>query len=210
LAGRCSTVFANDRSDLNQVFAVTKERGVHPMERDDIASWVVGMLQDKYYRTEFGPPIPVHSGDEERPFRLAQQKFSRLLSRFASSFLPSKEGLVFGCVATRMAKGFITTARGKKDLLSTVLVNHVDHNQRVVNVSGNVKATLNAPLLDWIFLQHPRVYAIVHYHEVMDRFPIHEYAPPGTAGDSMRDIRGSFNIEHHGCYLLLDQDGVII
>jgi len=206
LSARCSTVFANDRLDLKQIHAVTKERGVHRMLRDDIASWITTMLQDEYYRTCCHP--------EERISSVWTDKMDALISRYSSLFKEVEEGLIFGTVAVRMeGEHFITTARGKKELSDYVKVNNVTHEYKVVYTFGK-KATLNAPLLAAIFAQYPEVHAIVHSH-VMLSFdaPTYPYAPPGTVRDSMRQFGPdpqSFNIAEHGSFRLLDKDGQVL
>lgn len=204
LDSHCTAVFANDRADLGQVFAVTKERAVHPMSRDDICKWVSLILQDEYYHTEFhsGPDIPSHLREE----------LKNLLSRFQDKFLRVENDLIFGTVAIRTSKNaFVTTSRGKKELSTFATVTGIHHGNRVVHVSGNkrTKATLNAPLLHCIF-RNPKVHYIVHYHEPLPNTISLSYAPPGTIRDSLRsftNITSSFNIDHHGCFLLLDKEG---
>ena len=89
----------------------------------------------------------------------------------------------------------------------------MDHNKHEVVVHGNKKATLNAPLLDWIFKNNPNTAAIVHYHKEEHTFPTLPYAIPGTVNDSQRTkecIQRSFNIATHGVFLLLDKTLQII
>ena len=74
----------------------------------------------------------------------------------------------------------------------------------------NRKASLNAPLLDWLFKINPNVDSIVHYHEIELGYPVREYAPPGTVRDSLRHEKTSFNVSGHGVFLLIDKDGNII
>lgn len=213
LAGRCTAVFANDRSNLNIVYAVTKERAVHPMVREDISAWILGMIRDEYYHTE------CHFLDKQigryRPkYALPVQHLKTLLQRFASRFSPVEGGLIFGTVATRMSDfpdGFVTTPRGKKELSTFVMVLDVHHDNKIISVRGNTKATLNAPLLHRIFQDFPEVQSVVHYHAPDPSLIIHDYAPPGTVRDSMRPLgKGSFNIANHGCFLLLDKNGETI
>lgn len=203
LSAHCTTVFANDRSNLGQIYAVTKERGVHPMFRGDIASWVITCLNDQYYRTEFIGRISIPDG--------ADEALAMLLVRFDDKFQRVEGDFIFGTAAIRIPYlGFLTTTRGKKELSSFVLVDQVDTHNRVVYCAGESKATLNAPLLHQIFLHCPEAMSIVHYHKMMSDIPTLSYAPPGTMRDSLRypaQIRTSFNIEHHGCFLLLDKNG---
>ena len=81
------------------------------------------------------------------------------------------------------------------------------------------RASLNAPLLHYIFrVRHDADY-IVHYHEQHEELDTYPYAPPGTVRDSMRDNfrmvdldekTASFNIENHGCILIFDKEGKMI
>ena len=93
------------------------------------------------------------------------------------------------------------------------VVHSVDHRKFEVLVYGDRKASLNAPLLEWIFRQNPDVKAIVHYHSNTGVHPTLPYAIPGTVRDSTRypnSIQSSFNITGHGCFLLLNEKLQII
>jgi hypothetical protein len=125
------------------------------------------------------------------------------------------EGYVFGTMAQRCGKeGFWTTGRGKKEAEVFTYVHYVDHEKKVVWVHDS-KATLNAPLLSHIFLTLPQVYRISHTHSLKISqlpciLPVLDYAPPGTVRDSIRDIKGSFIIRGHGCFLLSDKEGNLL
>jgi hypothetical protein len=99
---------------------------------------------------------------------------------------------------------FLTTGRGKHELDDTVMVYNVNQIDYTVEVHGDKKASLNAPLMDWIFKTNPKIHAIVHTHKIDNTFPTKQYAIPGTVRDSKRDVKGSFNVENHGCFILLD------
>lgn len=210
-----TAVFANDATNLNQVYAVTKERAVHPLCRENIVFWLRPFLEDEYYRTV------VYKG---RLTALGLEDFARmedLIQRYKDRFITVEGDYIFGTVAVRLSgNAFLTTGRGKKELDHFVIVHAVDHKQRLVIVDTHgAKATLNAPLLSYIFENLPRVDAIVHYHQCDDRYPYMPYAPPGTVRDSIRsqvlfihDIKHpqSFNIENHGCFLLLNRNGDVL
>lgn len=203
LSAHCTAVFANDRSHLDQVYAVTKERAIHPMPRKDIPGWIAEAIQDQYYHTDAHLQPEMASVSPSDDLRL-------LLQRFELRFRPVEGGLIFGTAAIRLSNGgFITTSRGKKELSTFVVVMRVDHDQRVVHVSGESKATLNAPLLDCIFKNNLEVHAIVHCHDQEPNVATYGYAPPGTVRDSTRIVSEttSFNIERHGCFLLFDKNG---
>ena len=114
----------------------------------------------------------------------------------------------FENVAIKTTNGFITTIRGKEDLNEYTLVLNVDHDNHIINVL-NKKATLNAPLLDYIF-KNRKVKAIVHLHEFDNKLPFYDYAFPGTLKDSVRDNTTSFNIMYHGVIYLFDKNGNIL
>lgn len=72
------------------------------------------------------------------------------------------------------------------------------------------KATLNAPLLDWVFKSNPEAATICHYHDYETGYPTLPWAPPGTVRDTQRDVKGSFNIDDHGCIIVYDKDGKLL
>ena len=114
----------------------------------------------------------------------------------------------FGSVAIKTTNGFITTIRGKEDLNEYTLVENVDYDNHIINVL-NKKASLNAPLLDYIF-KNRKVKAIVHLHEFDNKLPFYDYAFPGPLQDSVRDNTTSFNIMYHGVIYLFDKNGNIL
>ena len=157
-------------------------------------------MKDTYYATE------VHAGDNSWIDSLSVIRLKRLVKSFEPMFKTVPEGYRFGTVAVRDGNfGFVTTSRGKKELGAVVKVASVDHSRNIVHIlSDEAKATLNAPLLSYIFDKLPQCSVIIHYHEKMAGLQTLPYAPPGTCRDSKRNIRGSFNIEGHGCFCLFD------
>lgn len=198
LEAHATAVFANDALRLQQKYAVTKERGVHPLEQQQLASWIWTALNDVYYRTQCEPGVDLPEG--------ASQHVQQWIARYASHFAANEAGLIFGTVACRYQAGFVTTGRGKRELDSRAYVTRVDPDAHVVSVAGDAKATLNAPLLARLF-QNPAVETIVHYHDQVPGLPTYAYAPPGTIRDSERPNETSFNIQEHGCMLLFDRNG---
>lgn len=199
LDSKATAVIANDTSDLLKKYIVTKERGVHPIGMSVLAEYLWQMINDEYYHTEI-------QNDDYIKLELAQQ-FQDIKKRFQDKFVPTPEGYVFGTIAVRAPSvGFLTTGRGKRELDDFCYVNSVDHETLTVKSTGK-KATLNAPLLDYLFMRNPTVQTIVHYHEQNPRLRLTlPYAPPGTRRDSLRYQTTSFNIEEHGCFLLLDKN----
>jgi len=200
LDSHATAVFANDAKDLIKKFIVTKERGVHLTKHDEIAQFVWESLHDRYYHTTLYRWDTLDIKDE-----LAE--FAKLKDMFRDDFPPTPEGYVFGTIAVRSKDGFLTTGRGKKELDDVVYVRGVDHVNRNVHTVDH-KATLNAPLLDWIFKRLRQVKHIVHLHKQISTFPTLPYAPPGTVRDTDREITTSFNIKNHGCFMLYDERGM--
>lgn len=198
LEAKATAVFANDAANLQQKFAVTKERGVHPLEQGDLSAWIWEMLNDEYYRTA-AQYTAGHSYD-------ALDQAQELIFKYRPKFVPNETGLIFGTVAVRDRHGFVTTGRGKRELDSFTFVDRVDHATQTIRLGGNLKASLNAPLLSRMF-ENPAVDRIVHYHEQVDGLPTYAYAPPGTVRDTDRPNHTSFNIKEHGCMLLFDSTG---
>lgn len=197
---RATAIFANDAENLQKKYAVTKERGVHPMHIESMPQWILEMIGDEYYRS-------IQTAKE--PLKNDLMKLKAMVDANRDHFTRTEDGYVFGTVAVRCDRGFLTTVRGKRELDGEAWVKEVDHESRVVRTALS-KATLNAPLLDNIFKRVPRAVSILHYHKQYEGLPSLPYAPPGTVRDSDRDIKGSFNIEDHGCFILFDEDCGII
>jgi len=212
LESKATCVFANDATDLNTKFAVTKEGAEHKMDYQDVPKFIMDMVNDKYYSTEL-----VHNqGKYDIVLRSKEKKMRSLIDCYRNKFV-EKNGYVFGTVAVRLdgprweKPVFLTTARGKNEIEDFTIVENVDHENRVVKSYGK-KATLNAPLLERIFWLNPNVKAIVHYHDTTimnfgtSDFKILPYAPPGTQRDSLRDeryLRSDFEIRNHGIFILI-------
>ena len=198
LASGADAVFANDTARLLQKYAVTKERGIHPMAQRELAEWVWQMVNDVHYRTLLA--------DEQEISEAAQLQIRRLMNQFSPKFRAVENGILFGTIAVRHKSGFLTTGRGKRELDTLVNVLKVNHVKRQVIVAGSMKASLNAPLLARIF-ENPEVDSIVHYHQQEGDLPTLPYAPPGTIRDTDRRKDTSFNIQGHGCILLFNKYG---
>lgn len=210
LDARATAVFANDANDLDQKFAVTKERGVHPIQAVDLPKWIMQMVDDKYYRTASTTEFFDGLNCCPQPDRETVEKFLHLIRRNSHLFIRVKD-LVFGTVAVRIlgTNAFMTTQRGKNEVEKSTVVAKVDHRKRVVYTMPETRATLNAPLLDKI-LVNKHVDTILHLHAQRPDLETQPYAPPGTVRDADREVDKSFNIEGHGCMLLFDKDGQVI
>jgi len=199
LEARATAVFANDAKNLQQKYAVTKERGVHPLRQEELAQWIWRMLQDAYYAT-------AHDNEPGVLEESVVDQVRAWIKRYSTHFLVTEEGHIFGTVAVRHKSGFMTTCRGKRELESIAIVTKVDHRKRKVYAAYNAKASLNAPLLSKVF-ENPAVETIVHYHDQVPNLPTYPYAPPGSVRDTERPNNTSFNIKEHGCVLLFDKNG---
>ncbi len=210
LESGATTVFANDAKDLQTVYAVTKERGVHKMKRNEISTWICDCMADQYYHTIPGKSLVWEDHRE------AKYRFANLLDRYRDKYKPTQGGYVFGTIAIRNKNGgFYCTVRGKHEMDGQLIyVSNVDHDKLEIETGGmSIKASLNAPLLDNIFNTFPNVSAVVHYHEEVPGLHTFSYAPAGTVRDSKRDLSvssPSFNVNEHGCYLAIDADGNVI
>lgn len=203
LESGANVIFANDATNLQEIFAVTKERAVHPIARNDLAAWISQMVEDEYYSTEIVPDCSTFESAE------AVIHVKSVSNLHRSKFIATESGYIFGTVAVRVgdSQEFITTGRGKKEIEEIVHVFRVDHKSK--KVYANSKATLNAPLLARIF-ENDQIHLILHFHEQMRNCPTLVYAPPGTVRDTERDIRTSFNIDSHGCFLFFNNKGEML
>ena len=195
LDSKATCVFANDRNDLDTKYAVTKERAVNKMNDLSYPLFIWERITDEYYSTK---QLMSHSAND------VDEKYEegKALARKHSHRFKKVGDYVFGTVAVRCEKGFVTTGRGKQELDSWTYVESVDHEKRVINVFP-VKATLNAPLLDNLFKLNPDVTAILHCHETGTNYKKLFYHPPGTVKDSLRDEYNYFEIEGHGVFELI-------
>ncbi len=210
LESRAVTVFANDTMDLMQKYAVTKERGVRPLHNNDVPQWILDRVGEKYYRTSTAKTDRV----DDRHAK-ARDALKKIIDKNMSSFLVSEEGFVFGSAAMIVSDNgqeFVTTARGKNEAATFAYVLSVDHDDRKVICGTTKKATLNAPLFEWMFTHLAGVNYILHFHYQRDDLATLEYATPGTDKDSIRSIytNRSFNIKGHGCILVFDKEGNLL
>lgn len=185
----------------NEKYVLTKEKSLFKINH--LTNFLEQANNDIYYKTILTSNKEYLKEDLDLFQYYIKQYKSRMLQIYGERYL-------FGSVAIRtINNAFITTLRGKENLEEFTIVNSVDDEQHIVNVS-NKKATLNAPLLNHLF-KNNKVKAIVHInHEYDENLPYFAYAFPGTVRDSLRDNSTSFNIKHHGLFLLLDNKGNII
>lgn len=183
-------------------YVLTKEKSFFEIENDE--KFLKDAKEDIFYKTVIEEKCEVQDMDLKR--------YQSYIERYKTKLEKIKYGnkYLFGSVAVRLDRGgFITTVRGKNNLEDYTIVKSVNHNENIVRVC-NKKATLNAPLLDYLF-RNERVKVIVHInHEFDNSLPYYDYAFPGTKRDCIRDNSKSFNIKHHGVIYLFDKDEKLI
>lgn len=179
-------------------FVLTKEKSI--FEIPDEKTFIKNANSDIYYQTI----IEEENEIDKEDFKLYKEYLNKY-SHYMTGYLYGDK-YIFGSVAVRTNNGFITTIRGKENLDEYTLVRDVDHNNHIVKVGGK-KATLNAPLLNYLF-KNEKVKVIVHInHYFDDNLKYFEYAFPGTVRDSVRKNKSSFNIKYHGVVYLFDDKG---
>ncbi len=216
LESKAVTVFANDAKDLMQKYAVTKERGVHPIHNDGVINWIIDRMYEKYYSTVLpdSPDSLPESGEAKADIKIWKARLKKIIDENKNSFIKVDEGFVFGSAAMLFqpnGQSFITTARGKNEIDDFAFVNSVDHQKREVYCAKDKKASLNAPLFHYIFT-HFSVDYILHFHHQREDLMTLPYATPGTDKDSTKRAltRPSFNIRGHGCILSFVKDGMLL
>jgi len=188
--------------DNNKLYVLTKEKSIFEIKNEE--NFIKEYKKNIYYKTIITDKnININPNDLEI--------YKNYIRKYKDIMLKRNYGdkYIFGSIAVKMKKGFITTIRGKEDLNDYTIVSNVDHINHTLNVI-NKKATLNAPLLDHLF-KNKKVKVIVHInHEYDKNLPYYDYAFPGTIKDSIRNNETSFNIKHHGVIYLFDKKGNII
>lgn len=185
----------------NKIYVLTKEKSM--FEITDIDKFIENFNKDIYYKTIVNDSIEVDKSDLEIYFKYIDKYKDIMMKNIYG------DKYIFGSVAVRSKNGFITTLRGKEDLNDYTYVRNVDHDNHIINVNGK-KATLNAPLLDYLF-KNKNVKTIVHLnHEYDESLPYYNYEFPGTVKDSIRNNTSSFNIKNHGVIYLFDKNDKLI
>lgn len=197
LETHATAIIANDNKNLSQKYVVTKEKSIIPLHFSELPAFLADAIQDTYFSTVKLPMTPGMSAD-------SIQIFNDLLAGNSSKFV-EEHGLLFGSIAVRTGpESFIATIRGKTEAAGFSFVEHV--NQDTMKIYATEKATLNAPLLAKIFRERQDVKAIIHLHDDNpQKLDERLYAFPGTLRDCNRSITGSFYIQNHGSYYLLDE-----
>lgn len=204
-SGACAVV-ANDAANLDRALVVTRERAVHPMGKESLAEFLWAMFQDRHWRTR----IVEGEAPSESEIALLKAAMAKALEAAPNFYPRSPEGLVFGAAALRREEGgFVCTARGKTETEDFCSVERILPMERIVEAVGK-KASLNAPLIGKMFASLPKARLVLHGHVQVEGLPTLPWAPSGTDRDLGRKIRGSFNIERHGCALAFDADGKML
>jgi hypothetical protein len=220
LESKATAVIANDLTNLDDKYIVTKEKGVLPYKEENYHEFILNCIESEFYKTvitkepqfdesKFYKTV-ITKSDMMTEFLQNPNLYVRvctLISQFSHLFMKryGKEQYVFGTIAVidRDDNSIITSVRGKKDLDKFVRC-FVDNKSGIV--FANEKVTLNAPLLDHIFQTFKDATAIVHYHDFDKDLPELPYQLPGTNKDSIRDLTGceeGFVIKGHGTFLIL-------
>ena len=207
---RCDLVVANDLSTIRNgehiAYIIDKDDVIEESHgKNDIAKKLIRKMfnDDIYYKTIIkNSNININ----EQDLNIYHTYINKFKGKLTEKIYNDK--YYFGCVAVKTNKGFITTIRGKQNLDEYTVIENVDHKNHIVNAI-NKKATLNAPLLDYLF-KNKNVKTIVHLHDFDDNLPYYDYAFPGTARDSIRDNVTSFNIKYHGVIYMFDKKGNIL
>lgn len=187
---------------LGKYYVLTKEKSI--IEIDDVNKYIEDYNKNIFYRTVL---LDEKLEIKEKDIQLYYNYIDKYKEKMTKQLYGDK--YIFGSVAVRSGNHFITTLRGKKDLKEYTVVKEIDHKNHIVYVTGK-KATLNAPLLDYLF-RNKKVKVIVHInHEYDDALPYDYYAIPGTLKDTKRDFKNSFNIKNHGLFYLFDENGNLI
>lgn len=182
---------------------LTKEKSIFDIDNEQ--EFLNSYMNDVYYKTQI---IETCKDVNKADLNLYYKFINKFKSRLEKNVYGGK--YLFGSVAVKTTNGFITTIRGKEDLKDFTIVYNVNYKEHIVSVA-NKKATLNAPLLHYLFDNNKNIKSIVHLNGEFDNFlPTLEYAFPGTEKDSIRDINTSFNIRHHGLVYIFDEKEELI
>lgn len=187
-------------------------------------------MSENFYHTVFKhetilPYIPIGTHHAASVANSLAEHFDGLLMQ---GFRPS--GLIRGCVAVKVTEYvcsffedtppiFVISKRAKHSFSQLVCVDHVSHEKQEVCVIDihAWKASLNAPLIDWIFKKVPWSYAIIHWHGEVSKVhsicPALSYYDPGSVRDSQRELKFAvdgkirdFYIMDHGFFKILSEE----
>ncbi len=186
-------------SDKNYI--LTKEKSLFIV--DDLNKFIEVANEDIYFKTVYCNEEEYLKDDLNLYYKYINNYKNQMIKVYGDKY-------IFGGVAIKtINNNVITTTRGKENFNDYTIVTAVDFDNNVVYVKEK-KATLNAPLI-YNLLKNKNIKAIVHInHKYDNRLPFLPYAFPGTVKDSLRDISKSFNISHHGLFMLFDNNEKMI
>lgn len=152
-----------------EYICLTKEKSLFKIT--DLNEFIEKCRKDEYYKSVREDIHPVNENDLKIYYKYLDEFKDKLTKNlYGSKYL-------FGSVAIKSGKGFITTVRGKEDLKDYSYVNYVNHKSKIVSVKDK-KATLNAPLLATLF-ENQNVEAIVHINHEYDNDYKYDFFPTG-------------------------------
>lgn len=193
---KANVIFCNrPETAKSEKIALTADGARIRMSFEEHVRFIVKTLSLRWYRTE-AICLSVE------PDWATMRETERLLKAVAPSVFTSGS-LSFGTLAVRADRGFVTTTRGKRNR-GVCHVFSTDPQSRTVLASA--KATMNAPLLDRLLRYFPHARYVVHSHQQLPGAPTHPYAFPGTTEEDALPAVREFNVEHHGCYAVLDTE----
>lgn len=192
LESKATAVFANDVTDLNTKYAVTKEKSIIPLKEENYHEFIIDAIEDEYFKTEITKANEIDSS--------LLNQFNTIYEKYKDEF--NREGdYLFGTIAIRTENNsFITTTRGKNEFEDIAYVSDVDFINKIVY--SNKKASLNAPLLFNLFKNNPNINIIIHTHNEHKGYKTLKYSIPGTLRDSNIISSSNFNIQYHGSFEL--------
>lgn len=196
LESHADFVIANDTNKLEDKFIITKEKSVIPIKEESLHEFIIDNIENEFYKTE---TIDI---DETQFIDFSEKLilFKTLINQFEKNFVKTND-FIFGTIAVKLDEtSFLTTIRGKNDLNDYSIIKFIDDKKRIVYT--NKKATLNSPLLNNIFKNNKNIEYIIHTHFFNENYSTYKYEQPGTIKDSVRNIKGNFNIEYHGSFEL--------
>jgi len=193
---RANVIFCNrPETAKSEKIALTADGARIPMSFGEHVAFISRVIRLKWYRTEA-------MCASVEPDWATMREMERLLKAVAPAIFTAGPPS-FGTLAVRADRGFVTTTRGKRNR-SICHVFSVDWSTKTVRVSA--KATMNAPLLDRLLRHFPHARYVVHSHQQLPGVPTHPYAFPGTDEEDAIPTSREFNVEHHGCYAVLDTE----
>jgi hypothetical protein len=171
-------------------------------------------MSENFYHINFDKNTCNKWGYKTLKYGSASLMFDRLSVKYSNLLMHGlrPSGLINGCVAVRCQNtdSFVISKRAKHSLWQSVCVDSIDHKSKTVYMEDENKASLNAPLIDWIFKKAPWAYAVIHWHgkpEANVTYSMLPYYDPGSVQDSQRKFEfRNFCIVNHGFFKILSKE----